>query len=127
MFSRRMSRERRREEIRERFEAAPKTPAEPRPVGFERLVAFFGAPIRSRAFHVWPRVLMHQMPDDWQRRAAELLEEFEAAFPNGDDVFQIRCRSKTTGKLVETPEFYLSYLKRDGLAEVAKMRAEASP
>jgi hypothetical protein len=25
---------------------------------------------------------MHEMPDDWQRRMAELLSEFDRAFPN---------------------------------------------
>lgn len=103
------------------------------PTGGERLHAWFwklcpdGWKISRQPFLVLPRVLMHEMPDDWQMRFAKCLEEYAAAFPGGDDAWRVRCVSKTTGKLVETPEFYLSYLKRDGLAKVGEMRAETTP
>ncbi len=94
---------------------------EAKPTGFERLAAWFGVTIKAHPFLVVPRVLAHQMPDDWQERFAACLEEYAAKFPKGDDTWRVRCASKTTGKLVDTPEHYLSYLKRDGLAKVAEM------
>jgi hypothetical protein len=117
-----------------KFQESPKTKIDAPATGGERLHAWFGRlfdgawKISRRPFLVMPRVLMHDMPDDWQLRMAECLEEFAARFPECDDDFRVRCHSKTTGKWCPTPEFYLSYLKRDGLAEVAKMRAaEAGP
>lgn len=47
--------------------------------GHDALWQWFGLSYAS--FLVLPRVLMHEMPDDWQRRMAELLAEYDAAFP----------------------------------------------
>jgi len=48
--------------------------------GHDRLWGWFG--LSRAAFLTLPRVLMHEMPDDWQRRMADLLEEFDREFPN---------------------------------------------
>jgi hypothetical protein len=56
-------------------------PARP---GYDRLWLWFEL---SRAgWLVIPRVLLHEMPDEWQGKMADLMEEYERAFPNQPDV-----------------------------------------
>lgn len=48
--------------------------------GYEDLWGWFG--LSRSAFLTLPRVLMHEMPDQWQADMARLLTEFDDAFPN---------------------------------------------
>jgi hypothetical protein len=64
-------------------------------------------------FLVLPRVLMHEMPDDWQGRMAALLREYSEAFPN---LPEIGCRVQCTtpdGKLRSFPDWMLNYRHPD--------------
>ncbi len=48
--------------------------------GYDRLWLWFGL---SRAgWLTVPRVLMHEMPDDWQNKMAELLEQYDDFYTN---------------------------------------------
>lgn len=78
--------------------------------GHDALWNWFG--LSRAAFLTLPRVLMHEMPDEWQRQMASLLEQYNAAFtrlPN------IGCTVRATrgGKLVEMPEVYTNYRHPD--------------
>lgn len=48
--------------------------------GYDALWLWFG--LSRASFLTLPRVLMHEMPDKWQRDMAKLLNEFDEAFPN---------------------------------------------
>jgi hypothetical protein len=48
--------------------------------GYNALWGWFG--LSYATFLTLPRVLMHEMPDEWQGRMAKLLEEFTEEFPN---------------------------------------------
>lgn len=52
--------------------------------GHSRLWGWFGLSYAS--FLVLPRVLMCAMPDDWQKRMAVLLEEYDDAYPQHPDL-----------------------------------------
>lgn len=53
---------------------------------------------------VLPRVLMHEMPDDWQARMAQLLAEVEREFPNQPDIdYSVSC--SVGGKFVKIPDW----------------------
>lgn len=47
--------------------------------GYDKLWLWFG--LSRSAFLTLPRVLMHEMPDQWQADMARLLSEFDEAFP----------------------------------------------
>ena len=47
--------------------------------GYEALWLWFG--LSRSAFATLPRVLMHEMPDDWQADMARLLNQFDEVFP----------------------------------------------
>lgn len=56
-----------------------------------------------------PRVLMHEMPEEWQNSMAELLQQYEAVFTN---MPQLGTRVQITNeqnKLVKTPDWLLNY------------------
>ena len=54
------------------------------------------------------RVLMEQMPDEWQLKMAELLYEYEAVYCNQPDL-GTRVQITKNGKLIKTPKEYLNY------------------
>jgi hypothetical protein len=70
---------------------------------------------RGQSFLVWPRSMMHEMPDDWQLRAAELLEEWDAAWRMPDDwpVAYISARDERTNRFTRWPDWLLNYKYRD--------------
>jgi hypothetical protein len=74
--------------------------------GHDRLWGWFG--LSRAAFLTLPRVLMHQMPDDWQRQMAALLEEYNATFTNLPDI-GATVRATRDGKLVPMPDVYTNY------------------
>jgi len=78
--------------------------------GKERLWSWFGLSYAS--FLVLPRAGMHQMPDDWQHRMAQLLEEWdEAAKVQPDMEFFVQGRAN--GRIVKIPEWVLNYRRPD--------------
>lgn len=75
--------------------------------GKDRLWCWYG--LSRASWLTLPRVLMHEMPDDWQKRMAVLLEEFVIEFLNwtGDLHFYVTARRK--GKIVPLPEALCDY------------------
>lgn len=65
------------------------------------------------SFCVMPRVLMHAMPDEWQRDMARLLREWEGAWNWPEDFDGCRVQVKKNGKLVRTPEWLTNYRHPD--------------
>lgn len=47
--------------------------------GYDALWLWFG--LSRASFLTLPRVLMHEMPDEWQAKMAALLREMDEAFP----------------------------------------------
>lgn len=76
--------------------------------GRERLSGWFGLSYAS--WLTMPRVLMQQMPDDWQKRMAVLMEEFGDTFPGdwteGHDLY---VAAKKDGKYVTIPGWLNNY------------------
>ncbi len=87
--------------------------------GYDRLWAWF-----SLSYSSWltiPRVLMHEMPDEWQGKMTELLEEYQDAFPNQPDL-GTRVQVTEGNKLTKTPHWLINY-RRPDCAEIDKLRA----
>lgn len=82
--------------------------------GHEALWNYFGLTYAS--FLTLPRACMHEMPDEWQAKMAELLHEWDAAWDNVPEEFgvgfQVRA-SRGGGRLVPMPEILVNYRHPD--------------
>ena len=73
----------------------------------EDLACWFGLSYAS--FLTLPRVLMFAMPEEWQKKMALLLNEFDNEFPNTPDVGYRVQIIDTNGKLIPTPDWMINY------------------
>lgn len=92
----------------------------PSNMGYEKLWSWFGLSYAS--FLTLPRVLMHEMSDEWQGKMADLLNEYDETFPNQPDI-GTTVRATKNGKLVEMPEWLKNYRHPD-MAEIKKMKGK---
>ena len=76
--------------------------------GREKLWQWFGLSYAS--FVVLPRVMMHEMPDDWQDKMADLLTEFHTRWPQDvDHIDGCSVSVKKSGKFVSMPKELVNY------------------
>lgn len=87
--------------------------------GYEKLHGWFGLSYAS--WLTMPRVLMQEMPDEWQGRMAALLWEYGDAYPNQPDM-GTRVQTVVNGRLVKPPEWLIKYRHPD-YSKVEEMRA----
>lgn len=86
--------------------------------GYERLWSWF-----SLSYASWltlPRVMMHEMPDEWQGKMAELLEEWDRTW-NFDDMPIPSVSAKQSVKFTRWPRWILDY-RRPDRNEIEKRR-----
>lgn len=92
-----------------------------RGLGHDDLSRYFGL-----SYATWltlPRVLMEQMPDEWQGKMAALLNEYQETFPNQPDLgTQVRC-TDLDNRLVKTPQWLINY-RHPNLEEINKLRGK---
>lgn len=55
-----------------------------------------------------PRVLLHEMPIEWQNKLADLLYEYDEVFTSRPDI-QTRVQAVCNGKITKFPEWLLNY------------------
>lgn len=90
--------------------------------GYNRLWLWFG--LDRASFLTMPRVLMHEMPDDWQDRMAQLCEEWNDHWDMEQcGVDGVEVRAKKGGKLTEMPGELINYRYPD-YAFINRMRAK---
>ena len=79
--------------------------------GYDALWCWF-----SLSYASWltlPRVLMHEMPDEWQERMAKLLNEWDETWPNtGESTPCVQLR-EGGGRFGETPNWLINYRRPD--------------
>lgn len=77
----------------------------------ERLNIWF-----SLSYASWltlPRILMQEMPEEWQNKMVDLLEEYELEYPNQPDIgTRVMC-TDNRGKLIKTPRQLINYRHPD--------------
>lgn len=81
--------------------------------GYDALWLWFG--LSRASFCVLPRVLMHEMPDEWQGKMAELLNEYDKTFPNQPDITPFVCVKHGT-RFVKMPDWAKEYRHPDYVA-----------
>jgi len=91
--------------------------------GPDRLHAYFGLSYAS--WLTLPRVLMARMPDDWQYRMADLLAEWEDAWPEQPEI-GTRVMATRDGRLVPMPRFLIDYRHPD-LEAIERLRGPKTP
>ncbi|HBN9790930.1 TPA: hypothetical protein NI656_005498 [Pseudomonas aeruginosa] len=78
--------------------------------GYDQLWGWFG--LSRSAYAVLPRVMMHAMPDDWQARFAELMDEWDEHWPNQPDI-TAHVQIKQNNRFISTPPWLLNYRHPD--------------
>lgn len=84
------------------------------------LWGWFGLSYAS--FLTLPRVLMHEMPEEWQDKMAALLNEYNETYPNQPDI-GTRVQATRNGKLAKFPAYLLNY-RRPQRAKIAELRIQ---
>lgn len=79
--------------------------------GYDKLWGWFG--LSRASFCVMPRVLMHEMPDEWQAKMADLLEQYDATFDRSDFHDCKVMAVRDDGKFTRWPEWFLNYRRPD--------------
>jgi hypothetical protein len=74
--------------------------------GHSLLWCWFG--LDRASWLTMPRVMMHEMPDDWQRRMADLLIEWDATW-DSSAMPSPHVSAKRNGKFTRWPEWLLNY------------------
>lgn len=73
-----------------------------------KLWSWFGLSYAS--FLVLPKSLMHEMPDEWQEKMADLLEEYDQTFDTSDVCHSVSVVAKNKDrKFMKIPEWLLNY------------------
>lgn len=100
--------------LREAFDPNWTVPKAGYPVnkpGYDALWGWFG--LGRASYLTMPRVLMHEMPDEWQGRMAALLKEYDAIFHSWPDGMGTQVMVTMHGRIVKTPGWILSYRHPD--------------
>jgi len=85
----------------------------------EKLWNWFGL---SRAtFLTLPRVLMHEMSEQWQDKMADLLKEYDDTFSNPPDIGSRVLITDSNGKTIKTPAWITNY-RRPNQDEINKLK-----
>lgn len=93
--------------------------------GHDALWGYFGLSYAS--WLTMPRVLMHEMPDDWQARMAVLCQEWDAHWDfSGCGLGTPTVLQRTNRKFAKWPRFVLEYRHPDREAIQCFLR-NASP
>jgi hypothetical protein len=91
--------------------------------GDQRLWGWFG--LSRASWLTTPRVLMHEMPPEWQGQMANLLEQFDEAFPSWCNQ-QLYVTAKKGGKFATLPEALCNY-RHPQRGDIEQYRAPWSP
>lgn len=91
--------------------------------GHDALWLWFG--LSYAGWLTLPRVMMHEMPDDWQRRMAALLNEWDEAWDlNKLPPMEMTVTMKEGGRFVATPDWLHNYRHPDRKS-IAALRSNA--
>ena len=86
--------------------------------GYDRLWLWFG--LSRASWLTMPRVLMHEMPDDWQDKMAELLEEWDKAYDSSSMPSPI-VSARENNRFTRWPKWLICY-RRPDKTEIDKLR-----
>lgn len=94
-----------------------------RDTGYQRLWLWFG--LSRASWLTLPRVLMHEMPDDWQERMAVLLEEWDDEHSRLVDTPDTFVSAKRGRRFCKFPSWLLNYRHPDVAIIAARKEGKA--
>jgi len=86
--------------------------------GYDRLWFWFG--LSRSSWLTLPRVMMHEMPDEWQLKMTELLEEWDETW-DSSSMPSPHVAAKEGNKFTRWPRWLLNY-RRPDKGEIAKLK-----
>ena len=86
--------------------------------GYDNLWTWFGCSRSS--WLTMPRVMMHDMPDEWQKRMADLLDEWDETW-DSSEMPDPSVVARSGGKYARFPEWLLNY-RRPNLEMLKNLR-----
>lgn len=86
--------------------------------GYQRLWDWFGLSYAS--WLTLPRIMMHEMPDEWQNKMAELLDEWDETWDSSNMPLP-SVSAKLNNKFTKWPSWLLNYRHPD-TTEINKLR-----
>lgn len=75
--------------------------------GYDKLWLYFG--LSHASWLTMPRVMMHEMSDDWQAKMADLCNEWDETWQNMPDMGTRVQVTSSSGKLIKTPSYLINY------------------
>jgi hypothetical protein len=78
--------------------------------GYDRLWLWFG--LTRASWLTLPRSMMHEMPDEWQDKMAELLFEWDETW-DSSELPSPHVSAKENGKFTRWPSFVTNYRRPD--------------
>lgn len=91
----------------------------------EKLSRYFG--MSYAIFAILPRIMMSDMPDEWQDKMYDLLNEFDNTYPNFPELdFHVTSKNDADGKFASIPDWILNYRypDRDKIKECKGVKDE---
>jgi len=79
--------------------------------GYEKLWTWFS--LSRASFLVMPRVMMHEMPDDWQNKLNDLLEEWDSQWDTSSVCDHTTVSLKRNNKFIKIPKWLTDYRRPD--------------
>ena len=86
--------------------------------GYNRLWRWFS--LSHASWLTLPRIMMHEMPDEWQDKMAALLEEWDETW-DSNDMPTPSVSAKKDGKYTRWPDWLLNY-RHPNKQEIKKLR-----
>lgn len=79
--------------------------------GHDKLHSWFGLSYAS--FLVLPRSFMNEMPDEWQGKMADLLNEYDQTFKCVEEIDSVFVCARKDNKFTKIPEWVVNYRRPD--------------
>ena len=89
--------------------------------GYHKLWGWFG--LSRASFCVMPRTLMHEMPDEWQGKMADLLDQYDETF-NRSGLSNCKVMAVgDRGRFTSWPDWLLQY-RRPDIDRINELRSD---
>ena len=88
--------------------------------GYDRLWLWFG--LSRASWLTMPRVMMHEMTDEWQNKMAELLEEWDETW-DSHEFPEPSVSAKSGNKFTRWPSWLLNY-RHPSRPDIDKLRRQ---
>jgi hypothetical protein len=87
--------------------------------GYDKLWDWFG--LSRASWLTMPRIMMHEMPDEWQEKMADLCNEWDQTWDSSEMPSPMVSAKADNGKFTRWPSWVLNY-RHPNINEADKLR-----